>query len=649
MERDRWKGWMRASLLGGAVVELVNLFALAVTQGSLQLPAFSADRFTSFAVHALICWLFLAAREIFYSAARDWRHSATRLLVLALCLAGAQVYFQHGIRLSADGPHYFVQARSLLFDGDLDFANDYERVQVPKPIAERYPVGMGLLSLPFLLLAHLMVLIQSGQADGFGYAYETAFGLGSYFLGSLGLLFVLRTVSRFFPTGMSFLSLVTLWASSFLLWYMVIEPAMPNTMSFAFSSFFLGYWLAKRPFRGARDWVILGVLVGVAALVRWQNVVLLALPVIDHLLDSPKSAVRAGWAAATAMLVFVPQLIFWHLTSGSAFAVPLEGHAVDWKQLSFWEVLFSSNRGLFTWNPSIYLATLGLFVWAIKERRLASLFLLGVLLQVYVNSNVGIWWAGWSYGGRRFDSCVVFFVIGAAAIFEFLRRRPMILVLGLCGFFMLWSFGLMSQSRSGQIPPDRLVSFRDVSVNNVQAFHQRFGYAAAAPLNWLFARRYQVSPEKFDRLFGHEGFGNLRLPFDAGSEAFMARGWGDPEMGPGRRWFRWSVGREAAILLPLKMPHTYELTVELAPYVKASPNRVWLRVNGQLDQERALAGGETTLTWRLGERLWRPGINELRFFFQRTARPSDVSSSPDSRELGAAFYHLKLIALPDPP
>ena len=104
MERDRWKGWMRASLLGGAVVELVNLFALAVTQGSLQLPAFSADRFTSFAVHALICWLFLAAREIFYSAARDWRHSAARLLVLALCLAGAQVYFQHGIRLSADGP-----------------------------------------------------------------------------------------------------------------------------------------------------------------------------------------------------------------------------------------------------------------------------------------------------------------------------------------------------------------------------------------------------------------------------------------------------------------------------------------------------------------------------------------------------------------
>ena len=119
-------------------------------------------------------------------------------------------------------------------------------------------------------------------------------------------------------------------------------------------------------------------------------------------------------------------------------------------------------------------------------------------------------------------------------------------------------------------------------------------------------------------------------------------------MNPSGRWFRWSVGREAAILFPLKMPHTYELSVELAPYAKASPNRVWLRVNGQPDQERVLAG-ETTLTWRLGEKLWRPGINELHFFFQRTARPSDVSSSPDSRELGAAFYHLKLIALPDPP
>ena len=159
------------------------------------------------------------------------------MLVLTLCLARAQVYFQHGICLSADGPHYFVQARSLLFDDDLGFANDYERVRAPRPIAERYPVGMGLLSLPFLLLTHLMVLFQSGEADGFGYAYETGFGLGSYFLGSLGLLFVLGTASRFFPTGMSLLSLVTLWASSFLLWYMVIEPAGPcNSTAFALVS-----------------------------------------------------------------------------------------------------------------------------------------------------------------------------------------------------------------------------------------------------------------------------------------------------------------------------------------------------------------------------------------------------------------------------
>jgi len=59
--------------------------------------------------------------------------------------------------------------------------------------------------------------------------------------------------------------------SSFLTWYMVIEPGMPHAMSFAASTFFQGYWIRTRPVTRARDWVILGALIGVAALVRWQN------------------------------------------------------------------------------------------------------------------------------------------------------------------------------------------------------------------------------------------------------------------------------------------------------------------------------------------------------------------------------------------
>ena len=126
--------------------------------------------------------------------------------------------------------------RSMLFDADLDFSNDYERVRAHRPIAERYPVGTALFSLPFLLVAHLLLLVGKTlglvvNADGFGYSYETAFGLAGYFFGVLGLLAVLRITSQYVSVGIATLSLLTVWMSSFLVWYMVVEPSMPHSMA----------------------------------------------------------------------------------------------------------------------------------------------------------------------------------------------------------------------------------------------------------------------------------------------------------------------------------------------------------------------------------------------------------------------------------
>jgi len=484
LSKSPWDGWLLRLLLVGIALEGLNLFCIATTEGVLQLFALSANRFGSFGAHAVILWLLLAARGVYHARSAKRRltqlHIAN-LAILAICLTGALIYFQHGARLSADGPHYFVQARSILFDGDLDFSNDYERVPATRSVAERYPVGMALFSLPFLLLSHLLLLLAKAlgavvETDGFGYPYETAFGLASYLFGVFGLLAILKTASRYVSVGMATLSLLTLWASSFLVWYMVMEPGMPHAMSFAWTSFFLYFWLHKRPLTQTRHWIVLGCLAGASALVRWQNGVLLVLPLLDSFLESPKASVRALLAPLASVVSFSPQFLFWRLTEGSMLAVPLAEHDVRWDQISALEVLFSTNRGLFPWNPVFYLGAIGLLLWLWTSFRLGALFVLGFLLQILINSNVGIWWAGWSFGGRRFDSCVLFFVIGLAVFLQFLRRRPLLPVVGLCSFLCLWSYGLMVQSRRGDIPPDRLVSFRSVSVTNVREYYNRFGF-----------------------------------------------------------------------------------------------------------------------------------------------------------------------------
>jgi hypothetical protein len=632
-------------------VEIGNLFSIAVTNGVLRLPPHGANRSSTFASHAVIAWVLVAALEMrgWGGADRGLRgYKIARLALIGLCLGGALLFVRSGLRLSSDGPHYFVQARSLLFDHDVDFANDYARVRAPAALASQYPVGMALLSLPFLSLAHVLLLLgrwlgHPFTPDGFGYPYETAFDLASYGFGCLGLLVMLRATARLFPVRTALVAVVTVWLASFLIWYMAVEPSMPHAMSMAWAALMVSYWLERRPLTTSRQWALLGAMAGVSALVRWQTGVLLALPLLDGLLESRRSWLKSGWAVVSSALCFAPQMVFWRLTAKGALAMPLAQHGVRWTRFSVAEVLFSTNRGLFTWSPVIYLSVAGLVLWARKAPRLALLFLLGFLLQVYVNASVAYWWSGWSFGSRRFDNCLLFFVVGFAALLEFVSRRPWIPLAALCAFLCAWNVGLMRQSREGRVPPDRLTSFEDVTVRNLEMFYADVGLPFAAPANWYFAWRYGVSPERFDRLFGHEGFGNLRLPFDGASDPFVGRSWSEPGADPSGRSFRWCLGGSCTILVPLKEARSYALTVRVRPAAGTSPNWLALSVNGAPQPKRDVTD-EQTLTWPLPPPLWHRGTNELRFDFDRTAKPSDLGPSSDSRPLAGAMYEMDLLA-----
>ena len=150
---------------------------------------------------------------------------------------------------------------------------------------------------------------------------------------------------------------------------------------------------------------------------------------------------------------------------------------------------------------------------------------------------------------------------------------------------------ILKQTRTGEVAVDRLVSFRSVTSNNVERNYHALGFPFAAPLNWVFARKHGVSPEKFDRLYGHEGFGNFRIDLSPEGEPYFGRGWGDPEIDGSARQFRWSVGSESTILVPLKAPRGYDLTID----GRASPNQLTLFVNGRPQRARALRE-ETTLS-----------------------------------------------------
>jgi hypothetical protein len=151
---------------------------------------------------------------------------------------------------------------------------------------------------------------------------------------------------------------------------------------------------------------------------RWQDALLLAIPVFEALRTSPSSWPRRMLTAAAAVLawlvVFSPQMVVWHALYGRAFALPQGPSFLQWLAPHPIAVLFSENHGLFTWTPLVVLSVWGLAKFATGHRRFALPLAGFVLASWYVNAAVADWWAGEAFGARRFLSLFPLFVLGLA-------------------------------------------------------------------------------------------------------------------------------------------------------------------------------------------------------------------------------------------
>jgi hypothetical protein len=190
------------------------------------------------------------------------------------------------------------------------------------------------------------------------------------------------------------------------------------------SSVFVTALLLYLALRWRGEWtqsraIVLGALVGLEGLVRTQGIFLWIVPLVIHWRGGVREFVRTRWTlaalyTASAVVCFAPQIVVWTVIYGSPFHVPQgEGfiHA-GWGR--FLDVFFSTRHGLFVWSPVFILAVVGWIsmLRAIGNRSVGVAFLVALGLQWFVNMLPNDWWAGWSFGARRFIDFVPFVAVG---------------------------------------------------------------------------------------------------------------------------------------------------------------------------------------------------------------------------------------------
>jgi hypothetical protein len=243
------------------------------------------------------------------------------LFLLLLPLSIPRIY-------ATDEIQYFAYLRSLYFDHDLDFRNEYQhfadqglqsgdpavfnallrdkpedppRIPATGLYRNVAPIGSALLWAPGFALADLLVraanlLGARIPADGYAWPYIWAVCYMSALYALLGLLLTYRLAQRLVGTFDAALATLTVWLATPLVFYTYILLPWSHANGFFLFALFLTLWLrspgrarapaplaAQRAQRSIGTWTLLGVVGGLMTITREQLGLLMILPAVEGL------------------------------------------------------------------------------------------------------------------------------------------------------------------------------------------------------------------------------------------------------------------------------------------------------------------------------------------------------------------------------
>lgn len=410
------------------------------------------------------------------------------VLYLALTLLFASLGFLKNLdrRIQPwDSVFYYSYLTSAYFDHDLDFSNDFGRfasdgvfefAKAPNGATiNLVPVGSAILWTPLFLSAHGATLAANASGatlavDGLSAIYQRWIYVGDSLYGFIGLIFTAFFLRKYVGVAGALVGCAAiLWASplTHYVWPLTLSS---HNASFLTASLFLYAWsrygLAKRT----------AVSAGLMVLVRYQEGLFLVPVLMLFFFDWFRSRCEPGAAEKNLRKLIEFALVFaaivsiqpwiWKMIYGSFLNVPFADNRIHWDALQLGGVLFSWRHGLLSWHPALLLGLAGLLFFYRQNRRAGFVFGMMLVLAWIFNAGMTDWWASWSFGHRRFISCLPLFALGVGFLYEkAVKPFSKSLALSLVAVLSLWNLLFVYQYNRGLIPRGEAPSLKEVFID----------------------------------------------------------------------------------------------------------------------------------------------------------------------------------------
>lgn len=580
------------------------------------------------------------------------------VVVLAVTNASSPMPAVHG-----DGYYTYLWARTLVYDHDAKFENDYKLCGDPwglanSPVGKNvnyWNLGPALFWAPILWVDSKVSAARKSPdpriAAGCGGPLAERAVLGSLVAGALTILLGFLAARKRYGETPALFAAAAIGLLTSLTYYSTMMLSYGHAASSFAGGLFVLVWAGSREKRSTGGWALLGATLGLSLLMRSQNAILALLPFADWCIE----AARRGWRrdarglgihvlrgvlfAVAMAVVFSPQLFFWKQNSGKWLTMTQGEHYMRWGLPSPMRSLFSAAAGLYPWNPILYPATLGLFTMLFRRttRAVAIGLLVLFALDVYVVSCVYDWWGSIGFPGRRYDLMTVPMTIGLAALVRELieldrRRRGVGIAIAASMAFVLGGIG----NFGAQYGIAKLMR-ADLPRESPYHWNETFAFAngpiwklVGNPLTWPaslpFALRYGVHPRRWDvvgapELFYHDHQTLERRANEAVLDFAEVQSWNyldgtfrEPVVFASGHASRVAEPGTARILLPLHWPDAgaFVINATAQGYGDGAPIQLGMTVNDVWIGTQAIEpGAERSVRFALAKGVTHNGTNEV--------------------------------------
>ena len=300
----------------------------------------------------------------------------------------------------------------------------------------KYTYGVALLEMPFYLIAQTIAPALGYPADGFSAPYHWALDISAAFYLTVALAFLFSILSTLYSRKAARLTLFTIVLATNLYYYTVDDGSMSHVYSFFLFSAFL-YLLHKTDYLRIahyKHYILLGLVAGLIILVRPTSVLFLTCFFFINVTN--KAELIARWkslfkkqtivACMVAVLVFIPQLLYWKYLHGQYIYFSYGNEGFFWLRPLMHLTWFSPNNGLFLYNPIYVFIVIAAIVYAKNYGKMGSYYILLFLLISYVFSCWWAWAFGCAYGARSFVEYLAIFSIPIAFLYQKILKFKLI-------------------------------------------------------------------------------------------------------------------------------------------------------------------------------------------------------------------------------